>query len=88
MSFDEFCKTQDDFADLPQPTINHGITESEINVMLNNPEKYALFALYLLTLSAYDLNASHNFLNSDALPKKEAIKQFNEVIKAGIYIKD
>ena len=89
MTFEEYDKKEEAFEKMPDPSLQHGITEKDIDMWRTEPDVYIDFAIYMLTRSWYAHPDVHTaFINADALPQAEAKKAINKFLIDNIEFTD
>ena len=90
MTFAEYDKMMAGFEVMESPSHNYGLTDKDLAKMEADPEKYLIFAMYLLTRDWYMDRGdfSHEFDNLDAEKCVNVNYRLNELLKDALYLYD
>ena len=86
-TFREYDELIEKFEAMPNTMHDYGITREDMAKMDAEPEKYAMFVMYLSTRSWYQGKGDndHVFINSDALKPVDAAFLIDEFINTHIF---
>lgn len=90
MTFAQYDKEIEKFEVMPDPTHNYGLTEEDMRIIEDNPEKYIEFAMYLLTRTWYreENESAHIFDNVDAMRCKDVTFRLTDMLYDAIDLYD